>query len=157
MPIDVDDAIGCAFVGLVDAAHRFDPTASHSGSFMSFAYWRIRGEIIDHVRRNSLLSRTQIAGGKRARVVSLDEALSDSPDVDHRGGVTLVAPQGDHDGTIDVRAALNGLEERERFVLTALAGGATCSELAVDLGLSEPRVATIATFARAKLVRDTAA
>lgn len=40
--IDLSDLISAAQMGLVDAASRFDP---NKGSFITYAYYRIRGEI----------------------------------------------------------------------------------------------------------------
>jgi DNA-directed RNA polymerase specialized sigma subunit len=51
---------------------------------------------------------------------------------------------------------LNTLNERERYVVTAFAAGASYSEVAGGLGVSESRVWTIERFARAKLEREIA-
>jgi len=159
VPIEIDDAIGCALVGLVDAARRFDSGRVDEAAFMSFAYPRIRGEIIDHLRRNSLVTRTDLAEGERARIVSLDSI------VDAAAGETSTAaapsepraPEGSAEEYIDLRSALGSLSERERYVITAFAAGVTGSEVAEELGLSETRVWAITAVARAKLVRDMAA
>jgi RNA polymerase sigma factor (sigma-70 family) len=158
VPIEIDDAIGCALVGLVDAARRFDSGRIDEAAFMSFAYPRIRGEIIDHLRRNSLVTRTDLAGGERASVVSLDslfEPADDGPAV--TAPAELHAPEGSTDEYIDLRSALDSLTERERYVITAFAAGVTGSEVAGELGLSETRVWAITAVARAKLERDMAA
>src|SRR5439155_16648524 len=117
VPIEIDDAIGCALVGLVDAARRFDSGRVDEAAFMSFAYPRIRGEIIDHLRRNSLVTRTDLAEGERARIVSLDSI------VDAAAGETSTAaapsepraPEGSAEEYIDLRSALGSLSERERY------------------------------------------
>ena len=44
----LDDLIAVAQAGLVDAATRFDP--SRGAQFSTFAYYRIRGAVLDHVR-----------------------------------------------------------------------------------------------------------
>jgi len=64
------DLIGAGALGLVEAAHRYDP--SRGVKFTTFAYPRIRGAIIDHLRQHDPL-------GKSARVQlsSLRQCLSD--------------------------------------------------------------------------------
>lgn len=159
IPLEVDEAIGCALVGLVDAANRFDPERREQGGFTAFAYPRIRGEIIDHLRRNSLVSRADVAEGTRVSLLSLDglaEARQHESDVPSAPPLELVSPVGDPEAAIDVRDALNSLNERERYVVTAFAAGATYSEVAGGLGVSESRVWTIERFARAKLEREIA-
>lgn len=161
IPIEIDDAVGCALVGLVDAARRFDPERLDGDRFASFAYPRIRGEIIDHVRRNSLVSRSDLAQGERARVFSLDTVgvarergeEGSAADVE----VEVPAPSGDREMYIDLRDAMSGLSDRESYVVMAFATGASGVEVAEELGISETRVWTIANLARAKLERDMAA
>lgn len=49
-----DDFIAAGFLGLVEAAGRFD--ATRGSDFRSFAFLRIRGAVIDHIRASSDLS-----------------------------------------------------------------------------------------------------
>lgn len=49
------DMIALGQAGLVEAAERFDP--AHGSEFLSFAFCRVRGAIIDGIRRNGRLSR----------------------------------------------------------------------------------------------------
>jgi len=51
-----DDAIGAGTLGLVEAAHRFDP--SRGVSFETFAYRRIRGAVVDWLRQNDPLGKS---------------------------------------------------------------------------------------------------
>lgn len=55
---DKDDLFNIGVIGLMDALKKFDP--SKKVSFESYAYMRIRGEIIDEVRRNSPMSRSRM-------------------------------------------------------------------------------------------------
>lgn len=48
-----DDITGAAYLGLVEAAERFDPT--HGASFQAFSFLRIRGAIIDYMRDNAVI------------------------------------------------------------------------------------------------------
>jgi RNA polymerase sigma factor FliA len=46
--VPLDDLLSAAHLGLVDAARRFDP--ERGAQFTTFAHYRIRGAILDHVR-----------------------------------------------------------------------------------------------------------
>lgn len=46
---DLDDLVGFGFAGLVEAKQRFDPT--RGVQFNTFAYYRVRGSILDGVRK----------------------------------------------------------------------------------------------------------
>lgn len=52
-PLLFEDLISAGTVGLVKAAHDFD--SSHQAEFKTYAYIRIKGAIIDELRRSSLL------------------------------------------------------------------------------------------------------
>ena len=47
--VDYDDLVSCGVLGMMDAIERFDPT--RSVRFETYAQIRIRGEIIDYMRR----------------------------------------------------------------------------------------------------------
>ncbi|MGY3746477.1 sigma-70 family RNA polymerase sigma factor [Vagococcus salmoninarum] len=55
---DNDDLFNIGVIGLMDALNKFD--ASKKVPFESYAYIRIRGTIIDEVRRTSRVSRTRM-------------------------------------------------------------------------------------------------
>ncbi len=52
-PLSYDDLISAGTVGLVKAAHDYDP--SHHTEFKTYAYIRIRGAILDELRRWSFV------------------------------------------------------------------------------------------------------
>jgi RNA polymerase sigma factor for flagellar operon FliA len=52
---DREDMIAAGYLGLVEARSRFEPTTR--AEFPTFAYWRIRGAIIDSCRKGSEKSR----------------------------------------------------------------------------------------------------
>ena len=62
--IDIDDLVQIALVGLVEAAQKFKPRVD--GSFKSYASMRMRGSIIDHLRKSSNLCRNTITKKKKA-------------------------------------------------------------------------------------------
>ncbi len=49
--VELDDLVGYGQVGLAEAASRFDP--KHGVQFTTFAYYRIRGEILDGLSKMS--------------------------------------------------------------------------------------------------------
>ncbi len=51
--VDVENLESAGVLGLVEAASKFDPT--RNAQFKTFAYLRIRGAIVDELRRNSPL------------------------------------------------------------------------------------------------------
>ena len=55
---DKDDLFNIGVIGLMDALKKYDP--SKKVTFESYAYIRIRGAIIDEVRKNSKVSRTRM-------------------------------------------------------------------------------------------------
>ena len=59
--VDVDDLKNIASLALIQAAHGFDPTAGMS--FESYARMRIRGAILDEIRKSQPLSRTVYSRG----------------------------------------------------------------------------------------------
>ena len=67
--MEVDDLIQIGMMGLVEAAQKFTDTGE--ASFASYASIRIRGAILDHLRRHSNFCRTTI---KRRKLVN--EAIS---------------------------------------------------------------------------------
>ncbi len=56
--IDIDDIIQLGMIGLINAAQNYIPQTD--ASFSSYASIRIKGEILDYLRKNSNLDRTTI-------------------------------------------------------------------------------------------------
>lgn len=67
---DRDDLISIGVLGLIDAIHRYD--YEKNTSFGHYAKWRIRGTIIDELRKNGRVSRDRIS-----RLKLLNEARND--------------------------------------------------------------------------------
>lgn len=67
--IALEDMEAYAYEGLLEAHSRFDPEAG--AVFASFAYYRIRGAILDGCRKEGWLTRERSKDGRRERV--LDE------------------------------------------------------------------------------------
>lgn len=51
-----EDLISAGTLGLVEAAHRFDP--SRGAKFRTFAYYRVKGAIVDFLRQNDWLGKS---------------------------------------------------------------------------------------------------
>ncbi len=51
-----DDLISSGVIGLVEAAHRYDP--DREATFVTFAYRRVKGSIMDYLRKQDVLSKS---------------------------------------------------------------------------------------------------
>ena len=77
--IDRDDVLGWADLGLMEAAQAFDP--SRGVSFRTFSYYRIRGAILDGVRKSGWLNRREYHNVRlRQRTNELLQVYADLPD-----------------------------------------------------------------------------
>ena len=78
--IDIEDLIQIGMVGLINAAQNYKPVKD--ASFSSYANLRIRGEILDHLRKNSTLCRSTIKVKKLAEnaIENLIKKLGREPD-----------------------------------------------------------------------------
>ena len=78
--IDIEDLVQIGMVGLISAAQNYTPIKD--ASFTSYASLRIRGEIVDYLRKNSSLCRSTIKMKKIAdnAVENLNKKLGREPD-----------------------------------------------------------------------------
>jgi RNA polymerase sigma factor FliA len=83
--VSYSELIGWGNLGLVDAARRFDPAKS---SFTTFAKYRIRGAILDGLRSEDAVSRTDRKRFRRAQVAidRLAVTLGRQPDEEEIAG-----------------------------------------------------------------------
>lgn len=154
IPMDMQDCIQSGLMGLMQAASRFDSSeydperGTLQTLFRSYAYPRIRGAVIDEVRRQTFVRRRGIEQGINFVMLSMDYELSEED------GSQLAFEVGediDFDIWLSFSEAMDTLDERETKVMLALMAGVTGRELALDLGVTESRVSQIAQGARAKL------
>lgn len=68
--IEFQEAVSYGIVGLLEAADRFDPR--RKVSFVTFAYYRIRGSVFDGLRQMGILTRTPNENWVRREVVLND-------------------------------------------------------------------------------------
>lgn len=75
----VDDLISAGYVGLLDAAKRFDP--SRSRPFGTFAEFRIRGAMVDELRQRDSLTRDmrRVSNEIRQAAMDLERQLGHAP------------------------------------------------------------------------------
>lgn len=66
--VDLDDLIGYGQVGLAEAARDFDP--SRGAQFTTFAYYRIRGAILDGLSTMSWFNRADYSRGRYERIAN---------------------------------------------------------------------------------------
>jgi RNA polymerase sigma factor for flagellar operon FliA len=77
--LDRDELIAVGMQGLVEAAARFDP--KRGAAFGTFAYYRVRGAVFDHIRRaaqGDVRARAR-AAAQAAVDESIQSALADRP------------------------------------------------------------------------------
>jgi RNA polymerase sigma factor (sigma-70 family) len=148
--LEVDDLVAAGTVGLMEALHRYDP--ARGVSLGGFAYCRIRGAILDELRRELRLRSRSV--GPAATEVSLDAPLSDS-----RESVRLLDVTADGSSpepvlraeVCELVEAVRRLPPRERDVLTLHASGFSLTEIARRYGCSKARASTLVTRARLRL------
>jgi RNA polymerase sigma factor for flagellar operon FliA len=77
--LDVEDLVVVGMMGLMDAAKRFHPR--HHTQFKTYAEFRIRGEILDELRRQDWMSRGERRKQKQFRqaVGALEQELGHHP------------------------------------------------------------------------------
>ena len=77
--IEIDDLIQIGYFGLVTAAQKY--SVKEGASFASYAVLRIRGAIVDHLRKSSNLCRTTIQMQQKTKIAeaSLLKKLHRSP------------------------------------------------------------------------------
>jgi RNA polymerase sigma factor for flagellar operon FliA len=77
--VEVDDLVSAGVVGLMEALQRFDP--SRDTAFKSYAEFRIRGAMLDELRRRDMMARDARAEGKRLEqtVADLSTRLGRAP------------------------------------------------------------------------------
>jgi RNA polymerase sigma factor (sigma-70 family) len=133
--IEPADIMGAAIVGLMEAASRYRP---EDGTFSTFATPRIRGAIIDAVRRDR-------GRGATAWLVGIDH-LFDLHEEERLTSALSVMPEEPEELTRrDLRKLLAGapLLESERSVIEAFARGVPMGEICRTRGVSESRASQL--------------
>ncbi len=151
--VEVDDLINDGVLGLMEALRRYDP--QRRVGFTTYAGHRIRGAILDGLRRRDPLPRAYRRRQKtepnhRVQFLALDEALM-VPDGEE-GDPEALAVEADL--RRQVWLGLAALPPRDRQVLVLrMVRGLTLREVAAHLSLSITRVAEIQTRGLARMRR----
>ncbi len=90
--VALDDLVSAGMLGLAIALKRFDP--SRADRFLGYAEYRIRGEILDELRRRDLLSRDARVASKKLQQTIQDLSArlgreAQSEEVAQRLGISL--------------------------------------------------------------------
>lgn len=145
-----DDLASAGFLGLIDAVDRFQP--EREVAFEAYAALRIRGAILDELRRVDVIGRAErrrmreavTAGGEPeissyANHLSLD-AIMATGDRDWAADDEVAERYEREDLRMRVETALRSLPVRQREVLARYYGEAlTLRESAARMGISEAR------------------
>lgn len=145
-----DDIYSDAMYGLAQADKSYEP--GHGTTFESWAYKRMKGAIIDGLRKRDYLThdaRQAIKSGERTMVYadmyprSLDEPCVSFTEWDKNLTLTDVVADKRVDiaGNLILKDAINGLHPNERLCVLALDYvGLTPEELAAKIGMSADSV-----------------
>lgn len=80
--VSLDDLVGAGILGLIDAMERYDP--AKSDRFETFAEFRVKGAILDELRRYDIMARNARLKSKQlARTAQQLTAILGRPPVDH--------------------------------------------------------------------------
>jgi RNA polymerase sigma factor for flagellar operon FliA len=114
----LDEILAAGYLGLVEAASRFDPKAKTD--FKLFAYRRIRGAIIDSIRRNSEISGKAYKLSKAWSAIDLlEDAYIQDPDSEQDPQQTLAKVlEFAASGAIAFRCSFHDLEQEASEVCT---------------------------------------
>lgn len=135
---DADDVTSAALLGLIDAVDRFEP--GRGVPFEAYASLRIRGSIVDELRRIDGRGRGA-AASEQPRAISLDGL------VEEEWQAFLASSDEGFDDEIErddlrmrVQGALDGLPPRQREVLARYyADALTLRQAGLRMGISEAR------------------
>jgi RNA polymerase sigma factor (sigma-70 family) len=152
----MDDLVSAGTIGLIEAVDRFDDELGVP--FASFAYRRIKGSIIDEIRRY-IGGRSQVAGSAGLEPLSLE-----APIVEEHG-LTLMDVTADRLASEPERgaelselfAAIRLLPSREREMLRLSVAGHSVSEIAQMYRCSRSLASQMLVHARFRLEERTAA
>lgn len=139
--IELADLLQVARMGLAEAALRWKADNEQHASFATFAYYRVQGALIDHVRE--VIGRD----GQRLATVnarSLDAVLPGTADrsrLDACQDESATRAMDDVEGHDCIAAA--GFDAREAVIARGILEDVPLKDLAAQLGLSQSRVSQL--------------
>jgi RNA polymerase sigma factor for flagellar operon FliA len=143
--VDLDDLIGAATLGLLDAVDRFDDTRAIP--FEAYARTRIQGAILDALRAEDHLSRRDRRKSREADLAEdkLRNRINRSPS----DAFAVLAMSQSH---AQLRAAVAALPERNRLILSLYyEQELTYREIGGILGVTESRICQLLRAAHTRL------
>ena len=112
--VEFDDLVGYGIFGLIDAIEKFDP--SKGVKFETYASFRIRGTIIDNIRRMDWVPRTLRQKNKQIEnvIIQLEEKHGRSPTDEELADALGLT----HDETVDLlrKASIHSLVSLDDFL-----------------------------------------
>lgn len=143
----LDDLIAAGTVGLLDALRRFD--GNRDVRFEWYLYVRIRGAILDELRKLDWLSRRQRAAvtsqsADEVSIVAFDELSERHQDEARTGGANPAELTEQHLDGLALARAVASLPEREgKIVAMHYYQGCELKEIAKVLQVSDARVSQL--------------
>jgi RNA polymerase sigma factor for flagellar operon FliA len=153
--IDREELVGLGTLGWAEARMRFD--RSRGVPFVGFAAARIRGAILDGLRRSDTLSRGDRRRAQQTNEPTLPRIVNDPAEVeaamDRAGEASDISDLLAQQEMVDeLRESLGKLPERERFVLLRhFFDDAPMRVVGAELGVTESRISQIVSAAIERL------
>lgn len=143
VPDSVQDLCGYGYLGLIEAATRYRPESRVP--FVSFAYHRVRGAIVDGLRRQGWQTRAEYAAQLRSARANADSSVASAvmaaPVLSAEITESIAGDEETRVGiedSLDLRRAVAELPELERNVLDRYYfADQTLEEIAVALGVTK--------------------
>jgi len=153
--IDRDELVGLGTLGWAEARVRFD--ASRGVPFAGFAAARIRGAILDGLRRADTLSRGDRRRAQASNEPTLPRIINDPAEVEAamaRPGEDLDVSEllAQQEMVDELRTSLDTLPEREKYVLLRhFFDDVPMRVIGAELGVTESRISQIVSAAVERL------
>lgn len=140
---EFDDVVGEGRLGLVQAANTYDPKR---GTFANWAVPRIRGAMLDYLRRWDMRVRSDQRNGRPAEYVPLD--------IDHKHPRPVLFDVRTETVDAVVNAACGATKPRAAVALDGRMQGYFTQEIADVMGVTEGRVSQLCREALNRMTPD---
>jgi RNA polymerase sigma factor (sigma-70 family) len=134
--IDFNDLLSWSYIGLIQAAMKFDESIG-TAKFSTYANYRIRGEILDEIRR---YKRSRLKNDVVKSIVSIDAIMDTMGNGDFNYHEKLSVSDENLDRICDYQV-LNKLVDKltgpEKHVIKEILTGKNCIEIAKDMNVAK--------------------